>query len=1289
MTKLLKALADSARKISLLALAVLASQALATQTDNHGIHAVPTPGKVVIDGALNDWDLSGQILMCYDLESLKDVYSGKVAMMYDAENLYVSIQWVDSTPMANSHDPRYQASKAWAGDAVQLRIKTDRISHLTLWYYAANNEPSVLIDYGKDLNTPFKGGSTQLFRTEGWKLSDGAEMAFKKNADGKGYVQELKLPWKLITLQKRYQPDERFSCGIELLWGQTDWPDHRYADNLAENASSREFFWTAHNNWGPVILEPKGNLKLPTPPYLAATKAEEPQGPVAISYEIPKEARVTLAINDASGKRIRNLTTAAPRTAGKNTEYWDGLDDNGNAVPPGDYKYIALYHDGIHVNYVMSYANPGNPTWATSDNRGAFYSDHMAATAAAAAGNYVALAAPMGEAGKHLIGCDLEGHRLWGLADREFGQNRNISLATDGNILWIANEASRQMIYRVEIATGRYAPWERTERDREGKEFRVLELTVSDQAGLTEDKKALGNLRSIAYHDNTLAVCLSKENKIKLLNATTGDVKAELKVTAPISIAYDAKGTLLALAENKIVRVSASGEPTVIATVLASNPYGLAVDSDGNMYVSVREPDQNIKVFSPDGKLVREIGQRGGRPTNGPFIDKAMCNPGQIAIDSKMRIWVPEETKNPKRTSIWSTDGSFLFDLVGSTTYCAGGMINPADPTMGFSDNTVYKIDLAKGTWRPVYSVGSTGDPNELVSGAVQRIAEKIINRDGKVYVYTTARHGSTVCTMLSDGKWKVAASVGIVLKKNDREWGPNFEHPYLADHVGQGYAWCDRNGDGLLQQEELTFTGKAGEKVKEQPFRTYYWGTLPDDAGDLYYTSMDDRSLITLPLAGYASSGAPIYNLQNRKSAPMPPADKAGNGEGMIRGGKPGTVILNRSPLTFMENSGKVLGTYPSRHVSVHGSHTATAARSGYLIGPSSVLGTADFGGKIGEIVDLNGNLGENYLFTSDGLWIQSLFKDTRGWFDTPDRAVRGMPMDAITAGGESFGGSFQRTPDGKAYIIIGATDSRVLEVTGLDSIRRFSGTLTYTNEQFTQAQQLQRQRAEQTAAAKSITIPRGNTFPDVNNMKLTAAEIQESANVRYGRIAANYDESNLYVAWRVWSPNSRMRNGGQDDRLLFKTGDCVDLMIGPAKTAKDMAGDVRLLVSTLADKPVAVLYQKVVTGTDSAKRVPFASPVRAIHFDSVSQRPEVDVTMTPITGGYVVRARIPWKTLGITPASGLKLKGDFGVLAADNTGTLTVARRYWSNKATGLVNDVPGEADLEPHRWGDLTLE
>ena len=41
--------------------------------------------------------------------------------------------------------------------------------------------------------------------------------------------------------------------------------------------------------------------------------------------------------------------------------------------------------------------------------------------------------------------------------------------------------------------------------------------------------------------------------------------------------------------------------------------------------------------------------------------------------------------------------------------------------------------------------------------------------------------------------------------------------------------------------------------------------------------------------------------------------------------------------------------------------------------------------------------------------------------------------------------------------------------------------------------------------------------------------------------------------------------------------------------------------------------------------------------------------------------------------------------VRKATPMGTNRDARVYWSNKATGLVNDVPGEIMVQPNLWGD----
>ncbi len=1299
----------------------LCGTAGAVQTDAHGLVAVPAAKAVAIDGKLDDWDMSGASLMCYDVESLRDVYSATVSMMYDAENLYVALHWKDPTPMGNSHDPRYQANKGWAGDCVQLRLKTDRITHVTAWYYALGQEPAMGLDYGKSLTEPFDGGSKNLLRTDGWKLQEGVEMAFLKDADSKGYVQEIKLPWKLITLSGKAPAGGKFACGVELLWGEADWPVHRYADNLSEGTSSREFFWSAHTSWGPVILSPQGKVTLPEPSWAKALVEQQSQGPVEIAYDLPKDAKVTLAINDPAGKRIRNLVAAQARTKGKNIEHWDGLDDNGKAVAPGQYAYSAIYHDGIHLKYVMSFANPGNPSWGTSDGRGAFYADHTAPHAVATAGESVALACPMGEGGQYLIGCDLTGQRLWGLANRVAFDGGHVSLATDGKTLWVASEGKTAIIYRVDMATGRYAPWQRIGKDAQGNEFRVLDLPATERPGsgaepdtLEPAKQAItmkANLQAIALHGGELAVCLAKENKVRLLDAETGDVRKDLPVPAPRSVAYAADGTMFVLSQGTLLRLGADGQFKPFSTQAFPEGQGVTLDKDGNVYLSVRGSQQNVKVFGPDGTLVREIGRSGGRPTHGVYDPSAMRDPGQIAVDSQGRLWVTEETMNPKRVSLWSaSDGKLLKELVGTTTYSAAGSINPLDPTMAFSDDTVYKIDLGTGAWQAVYSMGGSGNAADILSaggslsvGVLAGRADshtRVVKGKDATYVFSTstARGATeTYCMMLKDGVWRSASHTGVVVRKNEAEWA-KYMNPLFEGHDGQAFVWSDQNGDGMVQAEELSFADLVVDG-KRTTLRSYYWGQLPDVDGTIIYMAKDTQALLKFPISGFTACGAPRYDIAHPQIVKLDqPVLGGGNGEGMLMGGSNGRVYVNQDPLIMVEASGHVVGGYPNKHTSVHGSHTAGAARAGYLIGPSMILGTADMGGEIGEVFDTNGNLGENYLFTADGLWITSLFKDVRGGFDTPDKAVRGMPMDLTTAGGESFGGNFVRTPDGRVYLTIGGTDARVIEVTGLDTIKRLGGSFAYTGQQHEQAQKYVQEQAAKAMVPKVYSIEQASApvaidgkaakWADLLDDARPAMEIQQDPQHRFGRAQLRYDAQYLYVGYRVMASSDHMRNVGQNDQLMFKTGDCVDLMLA-SPSGKTGDRHLRLLMTIADQKPVVVMYEQGVAGTPAEARVPFSSPWRTMYFDRVTRPQGVKLASGAMQGGYFVEAAIPWTVLGITPGPGLKLNGDVGILFADSGGTTTVSRQYWSNKATGLVNDIPGEAELAPRLWGELNLK
>ena len=191
-------------------------------------------------------------------------------------------------------------------------------------------------------------------------------------------------------------------------------------------------------------------------------------------------------------------------------------------------------------------------------------------------------------------------------------------------------------------------------------------------------------------------------------------------------------------------------------------------------------------------------------------------------------------------------------------------------------------------------------------------------------------------------------------------------------------------------------------------------------------------------------------------------------------------------------------------------------------------------------------------------------------------------------------------------------------------------------------------------------------------------------------GAFAVKADEKNLYVAWRVDS-GQPLRNAGDEPNLLFKTGDSVDLQIGvnpdaDPKRTQPAPGDQRLLVSLFQGKPIGVLYRHRVPGTAENQRIGFSSPWRTEYVDRIDRLASENIGIARTPNGYAVEAVVPLELLGFKPQPGKSYKIDLGILSADSGGSVTVARTYWANQATGLVNDVPGEIMLHPGLWGTV---
>jgi len=163
-------------------------------TENTSLRSLAATGKVVIDGKTDDWDLSGGIFVCGDVEKLRDTQSAWVHLMHDARNLYLLARWRDETPMNNIKDTR-KDQDGYNGDSLQFRLLAEpntpqeRCVHLTCWR-GSDNGDAVEIVYGRKFDRVCSKEEREL---------DDTSQAFARSADGKGYVQEIAIPWALLT----------------------------------------------------------------------------------------------------------------------------------------------------------------------------------------------------------------------------------------------------------------------------------------------------------------------------------------------------------------------------------------------------------------------------------------------------------------------------------------------------------------------------------------------------------------------------------------------------------------------------------------------------------------------------------------------------------------------------------------------------------------------------------------------------------------------------------------------------------------------------------------------------------------------------------------------------------------------------------------------------------------------------------------------------------------------------------------------------------------------------------
>ncbi|HEY3323479.1 MAG TPA: hypothetical protein VGP72_23700 [Planctomycetota bacterium] len=464
------------------------SSAQCTETENHGIRVLPAPGKVVIDGKTDDWDLTGGIFACGELEHLRSQYSVWFHAMYDAENIYLLARWADPTPMNN---PETFGGHGFNGDCLQVRfiMFPDTAEKTVTWWTMWRDAKGALVadraSPGKDNGVP-DNVMENLTRAD----EQGVKQAFLVNPDGQGYAQEIAIPWKLLSPSGK-TPDvgTKFRLTIEPNFTAGAFGRITIKDIFDQKVSApdRIFTFRAYQHWGWATLEAKGKVELqpvrladdrtfpvtmkdglPTVDWNGLIRRFEWPGFAPVTFEMPFAGYVSLNILDSSGVIVRHLLNWDQREAGKHTTQWDGLTDAtfrtpGQPVPAGDYSWQAIAHPGAKIIFRGYASCGGKAPWIGSPDH-FWLGDHGVPSAVIADNERVYLACNGAEGGHHLVATDFQGNRIWSLQNTSGGWDPQY-IAADAGVVYVlhpaGHDASKNTIVlsRVDAKLGGYTPW--------------------------------------------------------------------------------------------------------------------------------------------------------------------------------------------------------------------------------------------------------------------------------------------------------------------------------------------------------------------------------------------------------------------------------------------------------------------------------------------------------------------------------------------------------------------------------------------------------------------------------------------------------------------------------------------------------------------------------------------------------------------------------------------------------------------------------------------------------------
>jgi len=757
---------------------------------------------------------------------------------------------------------------------------------------------------------------------------------------------------------------------------------------------------------------------------LSTVAGDVPGAPMVIKFRTERDGLVSINIYGPEGGLVRSLLSNERMRAGVHAIPWDGKAapppaGTGDRVPPGDYTWRGIFHEGIYLKLRGWVANGGGVPWRTVDGHGGWGGDTGVPSAVAADDKKVYLGWTLADEGKSVLACDLDGQVQWAHRRSE-GPSGCKALAVDDGLVYVlgglaGTDAEGGAIYRLDAKDGKPVPWPSGALD-----LKISTFWPADSRAKPDTADAM------AVRHGHIYLSFTSSQFLTVLEAKTG-AYLQTVVGAPpgmIDVAptktefpeapgklADADFGVVSLGGGVLGRILFAHDPFwVITSDLAPlerdvNITALTVIGDGakfhmhTAYVGFGAPFHQVQArpLLDMENTTWTAGRTGGRSLAGPWQADGLRSIRGVALAADGKLWVAEGDGFPKRISVWDTtgeEGKLVREFFGPANPSArDAAINPLEANLMFAQGCEWRVDPKTGRAACLGVI-----TREAVDAARFGVGE-----NGHAYLVTA--RGSELPSLsiferLGDGNYSLRAR----LFPADKD-GVEISDP-AKGIATQTIVWSDENGDGKADPAELH---GWPEVVR---FRAEWTG---QDLSLQGASVGGDRRSWRFKVNDWTPCGAPRYE-SGRTDLPKDEGELSADGRFVL------AVPRTDAAVECQDSAdGHTLWKLP------------------LPAGDQATVGTALLPAPLGNIWMVASARGSWRLVNADGFELAQLLEADPAKVHWPKIALPGADMIHAFVGAAR--GSLAHGVDGKLFLQAGNSAYWSMEVAGLEKVKALAG--------------------------------------------------------------------------------------------------------------------------------------------------------------------------------------------------------------------------------------------------------